>query len=191
VLEAVVPPHLSIAPSLSLGTATPTSSQIIPTNAEIIQLSLLPIIMIIPSDQSQRLKPAVASDGGAANQQPDLSKSSLHTFDRHTASEDAVNHGALTCGLEDLRVDDIKMVAAQGENEMDQGNDLHDGERGPPPSTEDRLFERERSLTMQYLLENVAEFRELADIRKKASATSSPQPTLPAADSLDTGLGQS
>lgn len=41
-------------------------------------------------------------------------------------------------------------------------------ESGELITEEDRLFSRERKVVLQYLLDNVAEFRELSDIRLKA-----------------------
>jgi hypothetical protein len=45
-------------------------------------------------------------------------------------------------------------------------------EAGEPITEEDRLFAHERKAVLQYLLDNVAEFRELSEIRQKASKDS-------------------
>lgn len=116
-------------------------------------------------------------------QRPDFTQPSSSVLDQPADLEDATIHSALVSGLEELSFKGAKKADDQQEKDMDQELDLHRGGKGPPTADEDRLFECERAVTMQYLLDNVAEFRELTEVRKKVNGTPSLQSIRVATDS--------
>lgn len=123
--------------------------------------------------ENQRPEPANGECALAAlEQQSRLTHPSSYAFDK-AADLDATIHNSLVSDLKQLSFNSPKKVLRPEEKAIRQGNDLNEGVKGPPPADEDRLFERERAVTMQYLLDNVAEFRQLTEIRKKVSDKSS------------------
>lgn len=115
-------------------------------------------------NENQRPQPDGESHGGPARQgQPQSGQKPTYASGQVSDRGDATNHDALVPVLEELVVNSPKKVVRFEKQE----NDLRNDGKGPPPADEDRLFERERSLSIQYLLDNVAEFRELTEIRKK------------------------
>lgn len=120
--------------------------------------------------ENQRPQPAGESYGGDARQEHSQS-GYTSTYASGQASDGGVltHHDVLVPGLKELDINSPKKVTPLEKRD----NDLRDLEKGPPPADEDRLFERERAVSMQYLLDNVAEFRELTDIRKKVNKKSS------------------
>lgn len=117
-------------------------------------------------DENQRPQPAGEVDGrDASRDQSRLGLTSTYASDLALHHGDATIDDVLVPGLEELDVNIPKQVISL--EKQDKGP--RDDGRGPPPAVEDRLFERERAVTMQYLLDNVAEFRELNEIRKKVS----------------------
>lgn len=116
--------------------------------------------------ENQRPQPAGESHGGPARHgQPQSGQTPTHASGQASDHDDATIHDALVPVLEELEINGPKKLVRFEK----QANDLRDDEKGPPPADEDRLFERERSLSLQYLLDNVAEFRELTEIRKKVN----------------------
>lgn len=119
--------------------------------------------------ESQRPRPAGDSDGGNTRQDPSQSShASPYASPQNTEENDATIRDTLVLGLQELDVNVPKKVSSFEK----QDDDPRASGKGPPPADEDRLFERERAASMQYLLDNVAEFRELTEIRKKVSKKS-------------------
>ncbi|KAG8167306.1 hypothetical protein KVR01_002995 [Diaporthe batatas] len=111
--------------------------------------------------------PVPANGKGALavlEQQPRLTDPSSCAFDK---AGDATIDNSLVSGLQELDLNSPRKVVRPEEKDMHQVTDLREGGKGPPLADEDRLFEGERAVTMQYLLNNVAEFRQLTEIRKK------------------------
>lgn len=105
---------------------------------------------------------------------------SEQTLDHHAALI-AINEtggNALASGLNDLEINSSSTEnmekdcqvekSTTGIDEPRSGAD-HSAEVGEFLTEEDRVFARERKTVSQYLLDNVAEFRELSDIRLKVS----------------------
>lgn len=120
--------------------------------------------------ENQKPQPAGESLGRDACQEQ-FQSGYTSTYASAHASDGGVPtlHDVLVPGLKELDVNSPKKAAPLEKRD----NDLRDLEKGPPPADEDRLFERERAVSMQYLLDNVAEFRELTEIRKKVKNESS------------------
>lgn len=138
------------------------------TVSEIHPLFLLTAMMLqnTVGIENQRPQPAgEGNEGDAHQEQPQSGSTSTYSSRKASDHGDATIHNFLVPGLEELDVNVPKKVFPISK----QNNDLRDDGKGPPPADEDRLFERERALSIQYLLENVAEFRELAEIRKKVN----------------------
>lgn len=139
-------------------------------------------------NENQRPQPAGESHEDPARQgQPQSGQTSTHASGQAYDHSDATMHNVLVPGLAELDFNGPKKVVHFEEQE----NDLRDDGKGPPPADEDRLFERERSLSIQYLLDDVAEFRELTEIRKKVMRVHPFRLTPTSTDSLIAGLGQS
>ncbi|KUI56002.1 Ribosomal RNA large subunit methyltransferase E [Cytospora mali] len=116
-----------------------------------------------PDDESQRDGEHHSPSKRATDH--DASTTSTETGDR-----------ALILGLKKLDVNDsirdredgeqIEKSATTENDEQSNGANQRT-EAGEPASEEDRLFARERQVLLQYLLDNVAEFRDLSEIRLK------------------------
>lgn len=120
--------------------------------------------------ENQRPQPTGGSDGGNTRQDPSQSSHAPPYASVQSPDEnDATISDTLVLGLQELDVNVPKKVSSFEK----QDDDPRASGKGPPPADEDRLFERERAASMQYLLDNVAEFRELTEIRKKVSKKSS------------------
>lgn len=120
--------------------------------------------------ENQRPQPAGESLGGdARHEQSQSGYTSTYASSQASGGGIPTLHDVLVPGLKELDVNSPKKAAPLEKRD----NDLRDLEKGPPPADEDRLFERERTVSMQYLLDNVAEFRELTEIRKKVNTKSS------------------
>lgn len=116
--------------------------------------------------ENQRPQPTGESDGGNTRQDPSQSShASPYASVQNPDENDATMRDTLVLGLQELDVNVPKKVSSSEK----QDDDPRASGKGPPPADEDRLFERERAASMQYLLDNVAEFRELTEIRKKVS----------------------
>lgn len=116
--------------------------------------------------ENQRPQPAGESRGGDARQeQPQSGQTSTYASGQASDHGDATIQSLLVPGLKELDVNVPKKVIPMNK----QDSDLRDDGKGPPPADEDRLFERERAVSIQYLLDNVAEFRGLSEIRKKVN----------------------
>lgn len=116
--------------------------------------------------ENQRPQPAGENEGGVARQEQSQSgHTSTYASGQASDGGDPTLHDVLVPGLEELDVNSPKKAMPFEKRD----NDLRDHEKGPPPADEDRLFEQERAVSMQYLLDNVAEFRELTEIRKKVN----------------------
>lgn len=94
-----------------------------------------------------------------------------------SATEDK-GDSASVLGLNKLDIHDSSLDDNEGRNIEARATAAYDkpqGEAiqglgtatGEPITEEDRIFARERQVVAQYLLENVAEFRELSEIRLK------------------------
>lgn len=139
-------------------------------------------------NENQPPQPAGEShEEPASQEQPQSGQTSTYASGQASDHSDATMHNVLVPGLSELDVNGPKKVVQFKE----QDNDLRDDGKGPPPADEDRLFERERSLSIQYLLDNVAEFRELTEIRKKVMRVHPLHLTQTSTDSVIVGLGQS
>lgn len=138
-------------------------------------------------NENQRPQPAGEILGGDARRaQPPSGRTSTHASGQASHHGDATFQDILVPGLEELDVNiSREMIPLEK-----QDNDPRGDAKGPPPAVEDRLFERERAVSMQYLLDNVAEFRELTDIRKKVINSPSIQLMPTPTDPVIAGLGQ-
>lgn len=116
--------------------------------------------------ENQRPEPALEQQSG-------LTHPSSYAFDKAADLGGATIHNSLVSDLKELSFHSPKKMVRPEEKDIHQETDLHEGGKGPPPADEDRLFECERAITMQYLLDNVPEFRQLTEIRKKVSDISS------------------
>lgn len=152
-----------------MGTTLTTSLRFVATAARDFSLPFLHTFIMSQNtigNENQRPQPAGESHGGPARRgQPQSGQTPTYASGQVSDHGDATIHDALVPVLEELDVNGPKKVVRFEK----QGNDLRDDGKGPPPADEDRLFERERSLSIQYLLDNVAEFRELTEIRKKVN----------------------
>ncbi|KAI3392750.1 hypothetical protein diail_5229 [Diaporthe ilicicola] len=114
--------------------------------------------------ENQKPRPTGGGDGGDALQKQFLMSQKSPCASGQTSDRgDSISHDVLVHELKGLDVN--RPDTATTVDNQDEGP--QDGAKGPPPADEDRLFDQERSITIQYLLENVAEFRELTEIRKK------------------------
>lgn len=145
------------------------------------------------SDGNQR------PESGGRGDDSNVGKSTFHSDDepqrdtsRFCPSEQMTDRIALTAtnetgdnelalGLVKLEVNDSSMDKNDGTQVQNAAtteiNELPSGanqttEAGEPITEEDRLFAHERKAVLRYLLDNVAEFRELSEIRQKASKDS-------------------
>ncbi|KUI73295.1 Cap-specific mRNA (nucleoside-2'-O-)-methyltransferase 2 [Cytospora mali] len=134
------------------------------------------------SDENQRPEPFGQGDGfngGKSTYGPDdVPRSpSKRASDRDALNTStATGDRALNLGLKELDVNDSSMEndggeqiekSATTENDEQSNGANQRTEAGEPASEEDRLFARERQVLLQYLLDNVAEFRDLSEIRLK------------------------
>lgn len=152
-----------------MGTTLATSLRFVTTAATDLPPSLRQTVIMSQNTigiENQRPQPAGESHGGLARHgQPQSGQTPTYASGQASGHNDATIHDALVPVLEELNVNGPKKVVRFEKLESDLRNDG----KGPPPADEDRLFERERSLSLQYLLVNVAEFRELTEIRKKVN----------------------
>lgn len=120
--------------------------------------------------ENQRPQPAGESHGGVARQEQSHSgHTSTYATGQASDGGDPSLHDVLVPRLEELDINSPEKATPLEK----QDNAMRDHGKGPPPADEDRLFEQERAVSMQYLLDNVAEFRELTEIRKKVDKKSS------------------
>ena len=161
-------------------------------NTYLIEVRLLNVVLSSPLSKDRPTAPSTAKMSHLSvsdeNQRPGS--------DRRAAATNTETHGeTLAFGLKDLTIDS----SAKETKDIVQVDNSASAELGGQRSgagefltEEDQIFARERSVVTQYLLDNVAEFRELSEIRQKVSKlprSSSRQKTV--AKMNNTGLGQS
>ncbi|KAJ0122958.1 methyltransferase protein [Diaporthe amygdali] len=115
--------------------------------------------MTLPTDGVQTQGPWPAGESDERELAHTTSHASVQTPDRG----DATTHDILVPDLAETDINRPKLATALEK----QGKGPCDDAKRPSPADEDRLFDRERAVTIQYLIDHVAEFRELTEIRKR------------------------
>lgn len=117
--------------------------------------------MTQPTDGTQILGPWPAGESDGRELAQTTSHASVQTPDRG----DATTHDILVPDLAETDINRPRLATTLEK----QGKGPCDDVKRPPPADEDRLFDRERAVTIQYLIDHVAEFRELTEIRKRVN----------------------